>query len=241
MTRNIDIIPAPPLYPHYAQGGTVVLIDVFRFTSTLTTALANGALWAETFADSDKAIAKRDEGYIVAGEHLGAMLEGFHYNNSPVSMATEDIRGRKLAFVTTNGTYMRSLIDTYDNIYAGCFLNVSALAEKILQGDSDVQLVCSGSRNRLATDDFVFAGMLANKLLQTGQFEYNNDSVAMARTLYHCAKNDIKSFILDHSPKTRPFCETHEHYRNDVEFSMQIDLYDTIPEEVEPFKFVAKK
>ncbi len=218
-----------------------MLIDVFRFTSTLTTALANGALWAETFADAQKAIAKRDEGYVVAGEHLGAVLEGFDYNNSPVSMTRENIGGRKVAFVTTNGTYMRSLIDTYDAIYAGCFLNVSALAEKILQGDSDVQLVCSGSRNRLATDDFVFAGMLADKLLQTGQFEYINDSVPMARTLYHCAKNDIKTFILDHSPKTKPFCETHEHYRNDVEFLMQVDLFDAVPVEEEPFKFVLKK
>jgi len=218
-----------------------VLIDVFRFTSTLTTALANGALWAETFADAQKAIAKRDEGYVVAGEHLGAVLEGFDYNNSPVSMTRENIGGRKVAFVTTNGTYMRSLIDTYDAIYAGCFLNISALAEKILQGDSDVQLVCSGSRNRLATDDFVFAGMLADRLLQTGQFEYINDSVPMARTLYHCAKNDIKTFILDHSPKTRPFCETHEHYRNDVEFLMQVDLFDAVPVEEEPFKFVLKK
>ena len=218
-----------------------MLIDVFRFTSTLTTALANGALWAETFADAQKAIAKRDEGYVVAGEHLGAVLEGFDYNNSPVSMTRENIGGRKVAFVTTNGTYMRSLIDTYDAIYAGCFLNISALAEKILQGDSDVQLVCSGSRNRLATDDFVFAGMLADRLLQTGQFEYINDSVPMARTLYHCAKNDIKTFILDHSPKTRPFCETHEHYRNDVEFLMQVDLFDAVPVEEEPFKFVLKK
>ncbi len=241
VTRNIDIVPAPPLYAHHAKGGTVVLIDVLRFTSTLTTALANGALWAETFADPAEALAKLDEGYIVAGEKNGLVLDGFHYNNSPVSMNRENVGGRKLAFVTTNGTYMRSMIEEYDEIVAGCFLNVSALTERLMQGENDVQLVCSGSRNRLATDDFVFAGMLADRLLQTGRFEYNNDSVPMARTLYHCAKNDLKTFILDHSPKTKPFCETHEHYRNDLDFAMQVDLYDAVPEEESPFKFVLKK
>lgn len=240
VTRNIDIVPAPPLYQYHAKGGTVVLIDVLRFTSTLTTALANGALWAETFADPEKALAKRDEGYIVAGEKNGIVLDGFLYNNSPVSMTRENIGGRKLAFVTTNGTYMRSLIEEYDAIYAGCFLNVSALTDRLLQGDNDIQLVCSGTQNRLSTDDFVFAGMVADRLLKTGQFVYNNDSVALARTLYQCAKDDIKTFILNHSPRTRPFCKTHEHYRNDLEFAMQVDMYDAVPEEESPFKFVLK-
>ena len=52
------------------------MIDVLRFTSTLTTALANGALWAETFADPEKALAKRDEGYIVAGEDCATNIPG---------------------------------------------------------------------------------------------------------------------------------------------------------------------
>lgn len=240
VTRNIDIVPAPPLYQYHTKGGTVVLIDVLRFTSTLTTALANGALWAETFANPEKALAKLNEGYIVAGEKNGIVLDGFHYNNSPVSMTRENIGGRKLAFVTTNGTYMRSLIEEYDAIYAGCFLNVSALIDRLLQGGNDIQLVCSGTQNRLSTDDFVFAGMVADRLLATGQFVYNNDSVALAQTLYQCAKDDIKTFILNHSPKTRPFCEKHEHYRKDLEFAMQVDLYDVVPEEESPFKFVLK-
>ncbi|MCR5453825.1 MAG: 2-phosphosulfolactate phosphatase [Bacteroidales bacterium] len=241
MTRNIDIVPAPPLYACHPKGGTVVLIDALRFTSTLTTALANGALWAETYADADKAIARKKDGYIVAGERNGEKLKEFHYNNSPVAMTRQNIGGKKLAFVTTNGTYMRSIIQEYDAIYAGCFLNARALISRLIAEQNDVQLVCSGATNRIAVEDFVFAGLVANALMESQQFSYEFDTVAMAISMYHQAKDNISEYVLNNAPRIKKTCALFEHYRADFEFSFQHNLLDVVPEEVSPFKFVIKK
>lgn len=241
MTRNIDIVAAPPLYEHHPQGGSVVLVDVLRFTSTLTTALANGALWAETFADADQAIAKKEEGYIVAGEHKGIKINGFDYNNSPVSMTRENISGKKLAFVTSNGTFMRSLIKTSDAIYAGCFLNARALVQRLIDEGNDVQLVCSGAEQRIAIEDFVFAGMVANELVESQKFSYEFDAVSLAISTYRLAKDNVEAFVLSHTPRIRTACSKFIHYKADLHFSFQHDLFDVVPEEVSPFKFVIKQ
>lgn len=228
------------MYQHHIKGGNVVLVDVLRFTSTLVTALANGALWAETYSDPDKALKLLDEGYVVAGEHNGVVIDGFMYNNSPISMCRENVCGKKLAFVTTNGTYTRSLIDTYDAIYAGCFLNVKALVDRLINEDKDVQLVCSGARRRMAVEDFVFAGMVADELLKTRNYTYELDTVAMATTLYRTAKDNLRSFVLDCAPRLRMMIANFPSYKDDFEFSLQQNIFDVVPEEESPFKFVVK-
>lgn len=228
------------MYQHHIKGGNVVLVDVLRFTSTLVTALANGALWAETYAEPDKALMLREKGYVVAGEHNGVVIDGFMYNNSPVSMSRENVNGKKLAFVTTNGTYTRSLIDTYDALYAGCFLNVDALVDRLISEDKDVQIVCSGARRRMAVEDFVFAGMVADKLVKTQKYTYEFDTVAMATTLYHTAKDDLRSFVLNSAPRLKLMIAKFPHYKEDFDFSMQQNIFDVVPEEESPFKFVVK-
>ena len=61
LRKVFDIVAAPALYPYQRKGGTIVLIDVLRFTSTLTTALANGALWAEAYPDTETVLKLKKE------------------------------------------------------------------------------------------------------------------------------------------------------------------------------------
>lgn len=241
MTKNIDIVAAPALYPYHSKGGTIVLIDVLRFTSTLTTALANGALWAEAYPDVESVLKLKNEGYIIAGEKNGLFIEGFDYNNSPVAMTRENISGQKLAFVTTNGTYMRSLIEDYDAIYAGCFLNGEAVVNRLLAEEHDVQLVCSGRRRKIALEDLMFAGMVSEKLLASGKFSYTEDIIPIAIATYQSGKNDIKSFIYNSIPVLKSFTAKYKHYSKDFDFCFNRDIFDIVPEEISPLKFAVNK
>jgi len=240
VTKNIDIVLAPALYPFQKKSGTVVLIDVLRFTSTMTTALANGALCAETFADPETALKEKskDYDYKFVGEQSGNFIEGFHFNNSPVAMTNENVGGRKLAFVTTNGTYMRSHIEHYERIYAGCFLNGKALTNRLLDEYDDVQLVCSGFHNKPSIEDTLFAGMVADKLLKSGKYTYNDDIVPMCRMLYKVAKVDIKKFVLKHSRTLWRIYNENPNYHADLDYAFRYNIYDVVPEEEEPYKFV---
>lgn len=243
MTKNIEIVLSPALYPYYHKCGTVVLIDVLRCTSTITTALAHGALSAETFGSPQSVFEakKSDNDYIFVGEQNGIIIPGFDYNNSPVAMTPQNISNRKLAFVTTNGTYMRSLITDAESVYAGCFLNCKALADRLINEFEDVQLICSGGRNKPNIEDSLFAGMLADRLVSSGKFSFNSVSVMMCMLLYNNAKDDLKQYALSHSKYLLDLYNTNMDYRADLDFSFNIDKFGIVPEEEKPYIFVLKK
>ncbi|MBQ5541184.1 MAG: 2-phosphosulfolactate phosphatase, partial [Bacteroidales bacterium] len=201
MTPDIDIVFAPDLYRYHKKHFNIVLIDVLRFTSSLTTALANGALSVETFADEDTPLKlKKEQNYIICGEYKGEQLDGYDFNNSPVDMTKENVGGRKLAFCTTNGTYTRSVIYDYDRILAGSFLNFSALTERLKNDNKPVTLVCSGSARKPAVEDLIFAGKVADFLTLNCGFSFSEDSAGIAINLYKMSKNRIKDFVLESAP-----------------------------------------
>lgn len=242
MSKNIEIIYSPAECQYHQKGGSVVLIDVVRFTSTLITALANGAISAEAYPNSEIPLKlKKEKNYIIAGEKMGKDIPGFDFNNSPVDMTKENVFGRELAFCTTNGTYTRSLIENYDNIFAGSFINASALAKRLIQEDKNVTLVCSGRGRKVAVEDLIFAGFIAKKLIEEGDFTYLEDGVSLAILLWENAKNNPHDFVINNSPQIKLVLDQNPKYKADYETIFDIDKFDVVPQEIAPLKFVVKK
>lgn len=242
MTPSIDIVFAPDLYRFHEKHQNIVLIDVLRFTSTMITALANGALSVEAYAEAEIPLKlKKEQQYVICGEYKGADIEGYDFNNSPVSMTKENVSGKKLAFCTTNGTYTRAVISDYETILAGAFLNFSALCKRLSLDNKSVTLVCSGSSRRPAVEDILFAGAVASYLSEKSGFDYIDESVFMAVSLYNLAKNDVEAFVKKNAPGKRIITETNEKYAADFDYVFQTDLYDIVPEETSAFKFEIKK
>ena len=235
MTKSIDIVIAP-------EHTNVVLVDILRFTSTMTTALANGAKSVETYADEEtpKKL-KAEKNYIICGEYKGMDIDGYDFNNSPVSMTKENVAGRNLAFCTTNGTYTRSVIYDYGTILAGSFLNFSALCNRLSNDGQSITIVCSGSARRPATEDIIFAGQVADYLIKNSGFTYMEESVSIALNLYNLAKNNPKEFVLKSAPGKKIIIESNPRYAEDFEFVFQTDLFDIVPEETSALKFEARK
>lgn len=242
MATNIEIVLAPSLYQFHSQGGNVVLIDVARFTSTMITALANGAVSAEVYPDTEIPLRlKREHGYLLVGETKGLDIEGFDFNNSPVAMTPENVSGRKLAFSTSNGTYTRSVIDNYDAIYAGGFINAKALVDRLIAENRNVKLVCSGRSRNIAIEDMIFAGYVAERLSADGGFTYNDDSVPASMLMWQMARENPLDFVLRMSPSVNYSYGKRPHYRADIDTVFLMDTYDVVPEEIAPLKFVVKR
>ncbi len=242
MATNIEIVLAPSLYQFHSQGGNVVLIDVARFTSTMITALANGAVSAEVYPDTEIPLClKREHGYLLVGETKGLDIEGFDFNNSPVAMTPENVSGRKLAFSTSNGTYTRSVIDNYDAIYAGGFINAKALVDRLIAENRNVKLVCSGRSRNIAIEDMIFAGYVAERLSADGGFTYNDDSVPASMLMWQMARENPLDFVLRMSPSVKYSYGKRPHYRADIDTVFLMDTYDVVPEEIAPLKFVVKR
>ena len=97
---------SPALLDLYeVEKSIVVIIDVLRATSTIATALHNGAksiIPVDSVAECIR-IGKQIDS-ITAGERDGQIAEGLEYGNSPFEYPREFIEGKTLVLTTTNGT-----------------------------------------------------------------------------------------------------------------------------------------
>jgi 2-phosphosulfolactate phosphatase len=79
------------------SNSIVVVIDVFRATSTIATALYNGATRVIPVDSVDKCIQiGKNTGGITAGERDGKIIPGLEHGNSPAEYPREFIEGKTL-------------------------------------------------------------------------------------------------------------------------------------------------
>lgn len=91
------------LTPARTDADVIVIVDVLRFTSSAAYALAHGArsvIPCETL-DQARAYAGRA---LLAGEREAHRPTGFDLGNSPLEFTAQAVRGRDIAWTTTNGT-----------------------------------------------------------------------------------------------------------------------------------------
>lgn len=182
------------LYP--VEKSIVVIIDVLRATSTIATALHNGAkaiIPVDSVAECIR-IGKQIES-ITAGERDGKIAEGLAYGNSPFEYPAEFISGKTLVLTTTNGTKLlhMALEKNARAIITGSFPNLSAVCDFLVAQNQNVILGCAAWKNRVNIEDTLFAGAVINRIGK--HFSINCDSSQMAVTLYNDAKKDLFGFM----------------------------------------------
>src|SRR5688500_402156 len=103
--RTIDVCLSPDLMHLYqVQNHSVVIVDILRATSCMTTAFAHGIESIAPFAMLEECLAMKAKGYYTAGERDGKKVEGFDLGNSPFEYQQAYLKGHKIAYTTTNGT-----------------------------------------------------------------------------------------------------------------------------------------
>ena len=182
---------SPALLKLYdVSSSIVVIIDVLRATSTITTALYNGAkaiIPVDSVTECIR-LGKQIEG-ITAGERDGLIAEGLSYGNSPFEYPAEFIGGKTLVLTTTNGTKLlhMALDKGAKEIVTGSFSNLSAVCDYLVAMKMPVILGCA------AWKDTLFAGAVISRIKD--HFHINCDSSQMAETMYNDAKEDLYEFM----------------------------------------------
>ena len=123
----LEVCLSPALLHLYDTRETVVvIIDVFRATSTIAAALHNGARQVIPVASVEACIGMQHtvENCITAGERDGQVAPGLQYGNSPLEYPGHFILGKTLALTTTNGTRLLHMVQEADTIVTGSFLNL---------------------------------------------------------------------------------------------------------------------
>jgi 2-phosphosulfolactate phosphatase len=169
MSRTVRVHLLPTLFaPEELAGGTAVIIDVLRASTTMTQALQCGAraiVPCETIEEAWQAAdAIPASARLLGGERGGVQIEGFDLDNSPRAYTPERVAGRTLVFTTTNGTRALRRAEQARRICVGAFINLQATARYLQSMDGPIHLVCAGTDGRITSEDVLCAGMLADQL-----------------------------------------------------------------------------
>lgn len=167
---NIKVIFNPAAVDElYFTGKNSVVIDVLRATSTIVTALDNGAKEVIPVATVEFAVKVSGGMFggftLLCGERNIKKVEGFALGNSPFEYSPEVVRGKSIVLFTTNGS--KAIIKakfSADQLICS-FLNINAVAEKICSVNSDIEILCSGNQNSFSLEDTVCAGKLVSEIL----------------------------------------------------------------------------
>ncbi|MFP4555760.1 MAG: 2-phosphosulfolactate phosphatase [Bacteroidales bacterium] len=195
--RKIEVCFAVENAPHYdVKNSNVVVVDIFRATSAICAAFANGAKAIIPVPTEKQAMEAKEKGYIVAAERNGQTLPFADFGNSPFNFTPDRVKGKEVAYSTTNGTRAISVASQGKSVIIGSFINISAVTNWIVkQSSGDILVLCAGWKGRFCLEDPLFAGALAQKLLATGIFFTDSDSTHASMQLWDLAKNDIMGYL----------------------------------------------
>jgi 2-phosphosulfolactate phosphatase len=223
--RKIETCLSPELIHLYnIKGKNVVIVDIFRATSTMISALANGVSYIIPFYSLEECRAMEEKGFIIAGEREGKTAEGFELGNSPIAFLNGKYKGEKIAMTTTNGTLAIEKSKTDANqIIIGSFLNLETTANYLNSKEEDIIILCAGWKGKFNLEDSLFAGALASNL--KGNFISDCDTTIALESLYECHSENIKKLLslASHTKRLQ-----NENIAADIDFCLTLNLYSTI-------------
>ncbi len=216
-----------------------IVFDVLRATSSIVTALANGATAIFPVAEISEALAMRrnEVDVLLAGERDGVRILNhltgsiaFDLGNSPREFTRVKVAGRPIAMTTTNGTRALRACGRAWTTFIGSFLNLSATAGLLRQeSPGHLVLVCSGTFDQAAYEDVLCAGAFCEQVWGVYSKGEVADSAHMARHLFLKAETDLPGAVASFSRNARRLLANPE-LRHDVAFCLQRDAFSLLAE-----------
>jgi 2-phosphosulfolactate phosphatase len=236
---NVEVLFTPAEFAALSERDLsetdCVVIDVLRATSTMVTALANGAEAIIPVGEVNEALdLRRQNGdVLLAGERdgvrIGPGLTGdvpFDFGNSPLEFVGDVVRGKTIVMTTTNGTRALRACASGHVVVATAFLNLSASSRYLLQlKPATLLIVCGGTYEEAAYEDILCAGALVERM----RWDRNcrlADSALAAERIYQSEKGDLLAGLA-RSRNGRRLLE-HPDLKDDVAFCAQCDRNDVV-------------
>ncbi len=233
---------SPALLHLYDVKSTVfVVIDVLRATSTIATALYNGAREVIPVDSVERCIQLGSQiECVTAGERDGQVAQGLQYGNSSFEYPESFIKGKILVLTTTNGTKLlhMALAKGATEIITGAFLNLSAVCDHLTGMKKNVVLGCAAWKDKPNLEDTLFAGAVVARVKE--HFSVNCDASHIAENLYHLSKDDMFGFMEKNNA-------SHYHrlmnfgLERDIRHCLTPDLANVLPEYMDGKLMISKR
>lgn len=212
------------------RNDVIIVIDVLRCTSSIITALTNGAhaiIPMHTVSAARSKVAEHPQ-YLLAGERRGVKPTGFVLGNSPLEFTRDRVAGKTIVMTTTSGTAAFARVKGHPFVLVGAFLNAADVAQTALtlseHNHLNISLALSGKRGSFSLEDFLGAGAIIHHLVNKN-LTYS-DAAYASLLAYERAQSSLYAAL----------CEgTHAQtlvdlgFRNDVIHCTQMNKYATVP------------
>ena len=193
--NSIEVCLSPALFPFKTtnENFIVVIVDVLRATSAFCAAFDSGVKLLIPVSGLEELLEYKNKGFLTAAERDGNKVDFADFGNSPTVFLHSDLKGKELAYSTTNGT---QAIKTASNagleeIVAAAFVNLHAVSEWLISQNKNVVILCSGWKNTFSLEDTLCTGAFVEMLQLSGVFENVCDASCSALKLWQSAKNDL--------------------------------------------------
>ena len=168
------------------QSRCVAIIDVLRASTSIATALANGARAVIPFESSEEAVLRaknfaRSE-VKLAGERKMHAIPGFDLGNSPRDFTREAVEGKTILLTTTNGTPALLGVQGARDVVIASYVNFSAILAMLraaLRGGTEVAIICAGRDRQFSLEDAACAGRYVRHVTRRlANIQYNDGARA---------------------------------------------------------------
>lgn len=229
MLNSIETVYSPLLYPYKLtqKNFITVVVDIFRASTSICAAMGYGITEIIPVGTTDAARKKKEEGYLVACERNGEVLDFADIGNSPSDFTKKELVDQSIVFSTTNGTKAIELAKDASEVLIGSFLNLSHLSNYLQQQKKNVVVLCAAWKNLYNLEDSLFAGALSAKLLEdVNNFATVCDSTKAAMDLWLMAQADLPGYLSKTSHRHRL---NHILSEEDFHNTLQVDSMPCIP------------
>ncbi|HEY3935109.1 MAG TPA: 2-phosphosulfolactate phosphatase [Gemmatimonadales bacterium] len=232
---TLDVVFSPrELAAGEVSDRVVLVVDVLRATSSICAALYHGARAVIAAADAAEATrleqALGPSDVVLAGERNMVRIPGFHLGNSPGEMTAEAVRGKTVVMTTTNGTLALLATAGAREVVVASAVNLTRageFAQRALERDGDLLILCAGRQDGFGLDDAYIAGCLAARALGGRRRRKGLNDAALVSVDLVSRYRDRTGRVLSLSRAGREL--TALGFRGDVELAATVDAFPVLP------------
>lgn len=205
----------------------MVVVDVFRATTTMAAAFHSGVRSIRPVATVEEAMDYKKKGWMVGAERNVKRCDFADLGNSPFDYTREKVCGRDIVFTTTNGTKAITVAKSAYRVITGAFVNLRSVADYCLGHRRDVVVLCSGWQDKVNIEDTLFGGALTDVLLASGEYRVASDAAVIAREMWTIHRGDLTAYIsaTDHAARLRA-----NHLEDAIPYCLMLDVAPVVPE-----------
>jgi len=226
---EIDAILSPE--EKLPETDSWLVVDLFRATSNIVHFFHLGGkalIPVEDVQEAGELKKRNGKDWLLMGERKALPPLGFDFGNSPLEYSRELLERKPFAVLTTtNGTRAALRAEkTGAPVYAACARNATAAVEKALAAGRRICLLCAGSEGRVALEDVVCCGLLADIVKRETGSCVMSDGALVALALWEGCSGDLSAGV-----------EEAEHcgilkelgFGRDVDFCCETDRTEVVP------------